>query len=87
MRGLLSKRVTWVWLALIAATLISFRLVTDHPTGAASVSVGVAIAVGFVKVRYVGLEFMELRSAPRALRRAFEAWVLVVGTTLVVLLV
>jgi hypothetical protein len=31
-----------------------------------------------MKARLIGLEFMELRRAPLALRLAFELWVLVV---------
>jgi hypothetical protein len=33
-----------------------------------------------MKVRYVILDFMELREAPRPVRIAFEAWPVVVAT-------
>jgi hypothetical protein len=41
------------------------------------------IAVAFVKVRLVGLYFMELRAAPLALRVVFEGWVVATGGVLV----
>jgi hypothetical protein len=70
------------WLVLIAATLVSCALGADHGTGSAMVVVVLAIAA--IKVRLVGLDFMELRSAPMPLRLAFEGyclglWVLLSG--------
>jgi hypothetical protein len=44
------------------------------------------IAVAFLKVRFVGLDFMELRESPAALRRAFELWLTVVGSTLIIMI-
>jgi len=62
-----------VWLVLVTATLVSWSLR----------AIGLAVlAVAFVKVRLVGLYFMELRTAPVPLRLAFEAWVVVVGAVL-----
>ena len=43
--------------------------------------------VAFIKVRLVGLHFMELRSAPLALRTLFEAYVVVVFTVVIVMYV
>jgi hypothetical protein len=45
----------------------------------------VVIAVAFIKVRFVGLDFMELRRAPFALRLVFELWLIVIGGTLIIL--
>ncbi len=67
------SRLTIVWAALVAATCVSWSV------GAA------ALAIAFVKVRYIGLEFMELRGADAVLRGLFEAYVLVVGATLLAL--
>ena len=64
-----------IWALLVAATLGSWTLGGGH---------GVAlIAVAFVKVRLVGLYFMELRAAPVALRVAFEGWVVAAAGILV----
>jgi hypothetical protein len=79
--SLLRTRTTAVWLLLTVATLVSWRVGTAHGAGSndghdlASVAI---VLVAFVKVRLVGLHFMELRGAPRALRGLFEAYCLVV---------
>lgn len=62
------------WLVLIVATLISYALGADHGTG--SVMVVVVLAIAATKVRLVGLDFMELRSAPIPLRLIFEGYCL-----------
>ena len=57
-----------VWLLLTVATLLSWSLGTHH---------GLAIAIlviAFVKIRFVGLYFMELRGAPPVLRAVFELY-------------
>ncbi len=43
------------------------------------------LLIAFVKARLIGLEFMELRAAPRLLRLIFEAWTVVACTTLLAL--
>jgi caa(3)-type oxidase subunit IV len=81
---LLRSRVTLVWLVLICATLISWRVGTDvafHPHFATIV----VVIVAFVKVRLVGLYFMELRDAPLLLRILFEAYCVVVCTMILVM--
>jgi Prokaryotic Cytochrome C oxidase subunit IV len=69
---LLRTRTTAVWLLLIVATILSWALGNHH---------GLAIAIlviAFVKIRFVGLYFMELRGAPPALRVVFETYCLAV---------
>jgi hypothetical protein len=68
------------WLVLIAATLISYSLGADHGTG--SVMVVVVLGIAAIKVRLVGLDFMELRTAPVPLRLAFEGYCLVLWALL-----
>jgi len=63
------------WLVLIAATLVSYALGADHGTG--SVMAVVVLGIAAIKIRLVGLDFMELRSAPIPLRVAFEGYCLV----------
>jgi hypothetical protein len=82
--SLLRSRVTLVWLGLIAATLVSWRIGTEQGMHASPATTAVLL-VAFVKVRFVGMYFMELRGAFRPLRVAFEAWCLVVGSVLVVM--
>lgn len=69
---LLTNRAGLSWLVLIAATLVSWAVGAEHGTGS---TVGVLVlGIAAIKVRLVGLDFMELRHAPIALRAAFEAY-------------
>lgn len=43
------------------------------------------LLIAFIKVRFVFLDFMELRTAPLPLRLIFEAWIVVVCGTLIFL--
>ncbi|ABK67382.1 conserved hypothetical protein [Mycobacterium avium 104] len=65
---------------LIVATVVSYALGADNGTG--SVMVVVVLAIAAIKVRLVGLDFMELRSAPIPLRLAFEGYCLALWAVL-----
>lgn len=83
---LLRTRATAVWSVLIAATLVSWWLGTDHGFGDDHRAAGVAILlVAFFKARLVGLYFMELRQAPIALRAVLEGYCVVVCAALIVM--
>ncbi|WP_205698777.1 cytochrome C oxidase subunit IV family protein [Conexibacter sp. SYSU D00693] len=76
--------------ALLLATFVSLWVGTDHGFSGSdghTAGAAVALAVAFLKIRWIGLDFMELRHAPLALRVAFEAWVVLVGIAVVALLV
>jgi hypothetical protein len=62
------------WLVLIAATLVSYALGVEHGVG--SLVVVAVFGIAAIKVRLIGLDFMELRSAPMGLRAAFESYCL-----------
>jgi hypothetical protein len=68
------RRITAVWLLLVAATLFSWE--SAHVGHDYRVATSLVLVVAFIKVRFVGLEFMELRAAPLPLRLIFEAWLL-----------
>ena len=71
--SVLRERVTWVWLALVVLTCVTtWGLSTDVFLPVVGVVGNFVIAA--VKVRYVMLDFMELRDAPIPVRVAFEAW-------------
>ncbi|MEU6348246.1 cytochrome C oxidase subunit IV family protein [Streptomyces sp. NPDC047072] len=73
----------WVFPVLVLATLSSWLLGIEDST---STLVGCAVvAIALIKVRLVGLHFMELRDAPAALRGAFEVYVVATGATLLIL--
>ena len=78
--ALFRARSTVVWLGLVIVTLVSFTVGADHGVGS-----GVAfwvLALALIKVRYVGLDFMELRNAPLLLRGAFETYCVVLWLVL-----
>jgi hypothetical protein len=87
MATLLRTPASVVWLILVAATAFSWTLGTDHGLGPdAQRLAGIAIlAVAFVKIRFIGLYFMELCEAPRVLRGLFEFYCAVVGTLVLAL--
>jgi hypothetical protein len=74
-----TKRITAIWGILVGLTIFSVTCLQSlgsdngHRLGAASV-----ITIAFLKVRIVGLEYMELGSAPVLLRFLFEAWVIAI---------
>jgi parvulin-like peptidyl-prolyl isomerase len=63
--SLFRARPTVVWVVLVAATIVSWAVGSDHGPGSA-VAV-VVLAVAAIKVRFVGLDFMELCNAPLSL--------------------
>lgn len=73
---LLRSRASLIWFLLIAATAMSY--VMGHGLGFTDLrAAGVAIIViTFIKVRYVMLDFMELRGAPWGVRLTGEGWCL-----------
>jgi hypothetical protein len=76
------NRITIVWAVLVAATLLSFDLghgFSFHDHRYASVAV---IVIAFIKVRFVILDFMELRNAPYIMRIAAELWTVLAPTAL-----
>lgn len=69
---LLRSRAGLTWLLLVAATVVSWAVGAEHGTG--SMVAVVVLAIAAIKVRLVGLDFMELRHAPIPLRVTFECY-------------
>jgi heme/copper-type cytochrome/quinol oxidase subunit 4 len=63
-----------VWAALVIFTLASFILGGEHVVGDKTVAAAVVVGIAAVKIRLVGIHFMELRHAPPALRTVFEVY-------------
>ena len=84
MKELLFTRISAVWLLLVLATLVSFESSTQFIANIHFASTIVLIVAG-IKVRMVGLEFMELRQAPISVRIGFEVWVVTVFAAIIVL--
>ena len=77
------RRITAVWLLLVVATLFSWE--SAHVGRDHRLATGAVLVIAFIKVRFVGLEFMELRVAPLPLRLIFEAWVVLACAALLIL--
>ncbi len=74
---------TPLWLLLLVITAASAWL-GGTQTVRDERYVGAAIvALAFVKIRFVMLDFMEIRRAPLAMRLACETWVIVLCATLI----
>ncbi len=85
MTTLLRTRTTLIWFILVAATFLSWEMghgIGLHDIHQASAAI---IVVAFVKVRFVILDFMEIRHAPIWMRIVGETWCVVVCSVLVVL--
>ena len=55
-----------VWAALVVFTVASFALGGEHLIENKTLAAAVVLGIGAIKVRLVGLHFMELRGAPVA---------------------
>lgn len=69
---LLKNRAGASWLFLVAATIVSWAVGAEHGSG--SVVAVLVLGIAAIKVRLVGLDFMELRHAPIPLRAVFELY-------------
>ena len=75
MAASLQSRVTVIWVGLLVATGLSWQF--GHGFGFGEkfhYATAAILIVTFVKIRFVFLDFMELRTAPWLLRMAFEVW-------------
>lgn len=79
---ILKERVTRVWLGLMAATCVTTWGLSKDLFSPAVAVVGIFL-IAALKVHYVMLDFMELRSAPIPARAAFETWI--VAVTVIIL--
>jgi hypothetical protein len=81
-----NKRLFGAWSIMVAISLA--YLWVDHsaihqgfPTASTIVTVA-AICLALIKVRIIMREFMEVRTAPRVLRRLTDFWVLLMGVAM-----
>jgi len=88
-RELVYQRATVIYAVLVLITGISFWLTVGHG-GASLHQTGpvvwtLVIFLAFLKVRWVLLDFMELRSGPTKPRLLFEVWVTGVAASLILI--
>jgi heme/copper-type cytochrome/quinol oxidase subunit 4 len=82
------RAMTVVWLALVVITVGSWWLAPAHITGTVHENTPITALVlllAAVKSRLIIRYFMEVRTAPRWLRRATDAWLAVLVTAVFVL--
>lgn len=79
-KGFLRSRAMVTWVILVILAVASPILGIEGGSGSLVVAIVLTLAV--VKVRLVGLDFMELRHAPAAMRLGFEAYCLVLWAVL-----
>ncbi|OZF45820.1 cytochrome C oxidase subunit IV family protein [Rhodococcus sp. 14-2470-1a] len=72
LKELLPGRIIVTWVILVLAAVVGPLLTLDSHGG--TVAAVVVLAIAAVKVRLVGLDFMELRHAPWELRAVFEVY-------------
>lgn len=80
MKTILRDRLTWVWAALSAITVLSWWLArhaddNGHFVASTAVTIGI-LAIGFVKARFILQSFMEVRTSPTWLRRFCDVWLI-----------
>lgn len=80
------NRLTIAWLAVVAVSLVYLVIdesAVDNGVARASTAASIAaIALALVKLRIILREFMDVRHAPKALRSATDALVVVMGLSL-----
>jgi len=80
------KTNTVVFVLLLLLTCLSFAAAQGAVSAFSRRDLAVpVIVIAFMKVRLVGLHFMEIRAAPRVLRLGFEIWMIAIGSTLLTL--
>ena len=85
MASVFYNRITLTFLLLVTATALSWAL--GHGFGFTDLRYAntFIIVIAFVKIRYVFMDFMEVRHSPAWLRVLSEAWVLLVCVTVLTL--
>ena len=82
----LCSKITYVWLALIVATALSWEFGHGMGFGERHHYATLAVLIiTFIKVRFVYIHFMELETAPRLLRLLFHTWAVLICTILIAL--
>ena len=81
------RTATLAWAVLAGATLLAalFGHAARHGRGTMRLAVTGIILTAFAKIWLIGFQFMELKTAPRLLRHAFDLWVIGITTALLVI--
>ena len=85
---MLNTKVTYIWLLLAFLTSVSWALGDGYAAGENNTHVYITVALlvlAFFKIRLIIMYFMEIQTAPVLMRALFEAWVVIVCSTLIFL--
>lgn len=77
------KYLVTIWLALIGVTLLSWEAGTANTSATPTWLVVSILLLTFTKVRFVVLDFMEVRHAPIQLRILLSVWVVLTCLALI----
>jgi heme/copper-type cytochrome/quinol oxidase subunit 4 len=87
LRELINQRATYAYAGLLLLTALAFWLTVGHGAAglgeAQSVIWSEVILLAYIKVRWILLDFMELRSAPIRLRLLFEFFAVTLAAGLI----
>ncbi|OBH11100.1 cytochrome C oxidase subunit IV family protein [Mycobacterium sp. E1747] len=77
-----TRRLTAVWVGLVILTFGSFTAGIEQRGDIATIATVLVLGLAMIKVRLIGVHFMDLRSAPRLLRTIFDSYVCAVFAAL-----
>ncbi len=87
MKELINQRATYIFAALVLLSCLGFWLTAGRGAAglheAQSVIWAQVVVIACIKVRWIMLDFMELRTAPKKMRLLFELWVVALGAALI----
>lgn len=87
MRAVVNQRATYILAALVLLSGLGFWLTAARGAAGLRESPSIiwtqVIVLACIKVRWIMLDFMELRNAPVKLRLLFESWVVALGAVLI----
>jgi hypothetical protein len=85
MSRLVDRSILAIWVLLLGATAVAWQLGSDHGVGDTRTAAVLVLVIAFVKVRFVGRYFMEIRESPIALAAIFDGWLIAVASTVITL--
>lgn len=78
------SRLAALWAVMVALTLSSFTA-SESWFNHATVGIASVIVLAMIKVRFVVLDFMDVRYAPMLLRMILEVWIVCLTIALILL--
>lgn len=82
MLNFITLREALVWLLLVTATIITWQVAEGEPL--TNLSRTLLVAVSAFKVRLVIRQFMQLRSMPRPWQVAFDGWIMLAASIILI---